>query len=83
MGLKRQAKRSLKRKQISEVKLHKLEVKRIMDEIDIINDLIHFELTEDNVEEEVAKVSALKLGALEKGIILNNNKKKFEEDNTE
>lgn len=74
MGIKRQGKRALKRKAISEVKYHKREIKRIVDELEYINGVMFMQgitLTEDNIEEEVAKISEIKLGATEKMILLN------------
>ena len=74
MGINRQGRRALKRKAISEVKHHKREVKKILTELEYINGVLFMqgiELTEENIETEVAKVSEIKLGATEKMILLN------------
>jgi hypothetical protein len=76
MGLNRQGKRLERKKLLKEAKYHKKEFYNILSELEYIKSLMKVSkviLTEENIEEEVAKVSGIKLGAMEKMILLNSN----------
>lgn len=83
MGLLRQGKRQLRRDKLRKAKWHKKEFDRTLKELEYISSVLHLEgveLTEDNIEEEVAKISEIKLGAMEKMILLNKQDKLNEQD---
>ena len=74
MGLNRQAKRIERKKALKDAKFHKKEFYAKLDELEYITNLLAIEgvtLTEDNIVEEVAKVSSITLGAMEKMILIN------------
>jgi hypothetical protein len=74
MGLNRQAKRIERKKALKDAKFHKKEFYAKLNELDYISSLLAVEgviLTEDNIVEEVAKVSSITLGAMEKMILIN------------
>lgn len=78
MGIKRQGARHKRRADLKKAKWHKKEFDRTLKELEYINTVLHLEgieLTEDNIEEEVAKISEVKLGAMEKMILLNKQTK--------
>ena len=85
MGLNRQAKRIERKKALKDAKFHKKEFYAKLNELDYISSLLHLEgvtLTEDNIVEEVAKVSSITLGAMEKMILINKQSQLDEKDNT-
>lgn len=70
MGIARQGRRHVKRKEIKEVKKHKKEFFNILTEIDRIIPLLEKEeITEDNLEEKVSIYSNITLGNIEKIIL--------------
>ena len=74
MGLNRQGKRIERKKALKDAKFHKKEFYAKLDELEYISNLLQLEgvvLTEDNIVKEVAKVSSLTLGAMEKMILIN------------
>tara|TARA_R110000851_G_scaffold56621_1_gene132164 strand:+ start:503 stop:751 length:249 start_codon:yes stop_codon:yes gene_type:complete len=74
MGLTRQAKRIERKKALKDAKFHKKEFYAKMDELEYVSGLLKIHgvvLTEDNIEKEVAKVSSITLGAMEKMILIN------------
>lgn len=74
MGLKRQGRRVERRKALKQAKVHKKEIYKIFEELEYLASVMHIEevkLTENNIVEEVAKRSEIKLGAFEKAILLN------------
>jgi len=78
MGLNRQAKRIERKKALKDAKFHKKEFYAKLNELDYISSLLAVEgviLTEDNIVEEVAKVSSITLGAMEKMILINKQNK--------
>jgi len=78
MGLNRQAKRIERKKALKDAKFHKKEFYAKLNELDYISSLLAVEgviLTEDNIVEEVAKVSSITLGAMEKMILINKQSK--------
>jgi hypothetical protein len=85
MGLNRQAKRIERKKALKDAKFHKKEFYAKLNELDYISSLLAVEgviLTEDNIVEEVAKVSSITLGAMEKMILINKQSQLDEKDNT-
>lgn len=73
MGIARQGKRETVRKKLSEVKYHKRNFHRILNELEFIDKWAKLEgivFTEDNIEEKVKIVSDMKLGNMEKQILL-------------
>ncbi len=86
MGITRQGKRIKRREVLKESKWHKKEFYKIIEELDYVSSLLHLEgveLTEDNIEEEVSKVSEVKLGAMEKMVLLNKQRKRDGGDQSE
>lgn len=84
MGLTRQGKRIERRKALKDAKFHKKEFYAKLDELEYISNLLQLEgviLTEDNIVEEVAKVSSITLGAMEKMILINKQAELNEKDN--
>lgn len=84
MGLNRQGRRATKRQAMTQVKHHKRAIKYIYEELEYINGVMYLQgidLTEDNIVEEVAKVSELPLGATEKMILLNRQEELKQEHN--
>lgn len=84
MGLNRQGKRIERKKALKDAKFHKKEFYAKLDELEYISNLLQLEgvvLTEDNIVEEVAKVSSLTLGAMEKMILINKQAELNEKDN--
>ena len=78
MGLNRQAKRIERKKALKDAKFHKKEFYAKLNELDYIAGLLKVEgvtLTEDNIVEEVAKISSITLGAMEKMILINKQSK--------
>lgn len=74
MGVLRQGARKARREALRKAKWHKKEVYRTLEELEFISTAAHIEgviFTEDNIEDEVAKFSDIKLGAMEKMILLN------------
>jgi hypothetical protein len=74
MGLTRQAKRIERKKALKDAKFHKKEFYAKLDELEYVSGLLKIHgiiLTEDNIEKEVAKVSSITLGAMEKMILIN------------
>lgn len=85
MGLNRQAKRIERKKALKDAKFHKKEFYAKLNELEYISGLLNVEgvtLTEDNIVEEVAKVSSITLGAMEKMILINKQSQLDEKDNT-
>lgn len=85
MGLLRKAKRLQRKKELKEAKMHKREIYKIFQELEYLASIMKIEgveLTEDNIVDEVAKRSELKLGAFEKAILLNYFRS-YEDTNTE
>ena len=85
MGISRQGKRVERRKALKQAKFHKKEFYAKLNELEYTSSLLHLggiKLTEDNIVEEVAKVSTITLGAIEKGILINKQNKLYEQDNT-
>ena len=83
MGLNRQGKRIARRKALKDAKFHKKEFYAKLDELEYISNLLQLEgvvLTEDNIVEEVAKISSLTLGAMEKMILINKQAELNEKD---
>ena len=69
----RKGKRQLKANKYKDAKKSLNEIKRIVKEIDYITSVTSLqdvELTEDNVVEEAGKISNLKIGKLEKSMLL-------------
>ena len=86
MGLNRQGKRIERKKALKDAKFHKKEFYAKLDELEYISNLLQLEgvvLTEDNIVKEVAKVSSLTLGAMEKMILINKQSELNEKDNTQ
>ncbi len=84
MGLNRQGKRIERRKALKDAKFHKKEFYAKLDELEYISGLLNIQgviLTEDNIVKEVAKVSSLTLGAMEKMILINKQAELNEKDN--
>ena len=74
MGLRRQGNRVVRRKALKDAKFHKKEFYAKLDELEYVSGLLNIQgttLTEDNIEKEVAKVSSITLGAMEKMILIN------------
>lgn len=74
MGLNKQGKRIARRKALKDAKFHKKEFYAKLDELEYVSGLLNIQgvvLTEDNIEKEVAKVSSITLGAMEKMILIN------------
>jgi hypothetical protein len=83
MGLTRQAKRIERKKELKNAKFHKKEFYAKMDELEYIAGLLSIHgivLTEDNIVKEVAKISSITLGAMEKMILINKQSKLDESD---
>lgn len=78
MGINRQGKRVKRQQALKKAKYHKKEIYKTLNELEYITSVLHLEgieLTEDNIEEEVSKVSNITLGAMEKMILLNKQSK--------
>lgn len=78
MGINRQGKRVERQQALKKSKYHKKEFYRTLNELEYIASVLYLEgieLTEDNIEEEVSKVSNITLGAMEKMILLNKQSK--------
>ena len=74
MGILKQGRRELNRKKHAEAKLHKKEFYKIMRELERVDKLRVMEkatFTEEGIDEEVKRYSDIKLGSLEKAILLN------------
>lgn len=83
MNIKRQGKRHERRKNLKEAKVHGKSVSEIFKSLDAINNVLRLNkvvLTENNIVNEVGKVSDIKLGAMEKMILLN-TQKEYEKNN--
>lgn len=84
MGLRRQGNRVVRRKALKDAKFHKKEFYAKLDELEYVSGLLNIQgvtLTEDNIEKEVAKVSSITLGAMEKMILINKQADLNEKDN--
>jgi hypothetical protein len=72
-SLLRHGRRQLAKKKLSEVKHHKRSFHKILSELDYISTWAQLEgivFTEDNIEDQVKIVSDMKLGNMEKTILM-------------
>ena len=81
MNLLRKGRRLNLKKNRKKAKIHYGYIKEIMEILDVISKLIYWkDITEENISEEVAKVSDIKLGSIEKTILLNKIRKLKDEN---